>query len=81
WVIVQLLPGVTVATAHLAARQYLHHSEEHHLGALQALYNAIPLGACIALMTVLSGWGSEHWGALVFWGLAAMGLLALFIKL
>ncbi|MCA2442265.1 hypothetical protein OFC49_39370, partial [Escherichia coli] len=44
-------------------------------------YNAIPLGAFIALMTVLSGWGYEHWGALVFWGMAAMGLLALFIKL
>ncbi|TON75623.1 3-phenylpropionic acid transporter, partial [Vibrio parahaemolyticus] len=80
-VIVQLLHGVTFATAHIAAIQYIQNSEEHKMVALQALYNAIPLGAFIALMTVLSGWGYEHWGALVFWGMAAMGLLALFIKL
>ncbi|EMP4114405.1 3-phenylpropionate MFS transporter [Vibrio parahaemolyticus] len=80
-VIVQLLHGVTFATAHIAAIQYIQNSEENKMVALQALYNAIPLGAFIALMTVLSGWGYEHWGALVFWGMAAMGLLALFIKL
>ncbi|OTW22721.1 hypothetical protein BA746_17775 [Vibrio parahaemolyticus] len=72
---------MTFATAHIAAIQYIQNSEEHKMVALQALYNAIPLGAFIALMTVLSGWGYEHWGALVFWGMAAMGLLALFIKL
>ena len=32
-------------------------------------------------MTTLSGWGYEHWGANVFWAMAAMGVLALFIKL
>ena len=48
--------------------------------ALQALYNAIPLGAFIALMTTLSGWGYENWGANVFWAMAVMGVLALFIK-
>ncbi|WP_029808268.1 3-phenylpropionate MFS transporter, partial [Vibrio parahaemolyticus] len=62
-VIVQLLHGVTFATAHIAAIQYIQNSEEHKMVALQALYNAIPLGAFIALMTVLSGWGYEHWGA------------------
>ncbi|NMT50697.1 MFS transporter, partial [Vibrio parahaemolyticus] len=80
-VVVQLLHGVTFATAHIAAIQYIQNSEENKIVALQALYNAIPLGAFIALMTVLSGWGYEHWGPLVFWGMAAMGLLALFIKL
>ncbi|MBR9875074.1 MAG: 3-phenylpropionate MFS transporter [Vibrionaceae bacterium] len=80
-VVVQLLHGVTFAAAHIAAIQYIQNSEENKMVALQALYNAIPLGAFIALMTVLSGWAYEHWGALVFWGMAAMGLFALFIKL
>ena len=31
-------------------------------------------------MTTLSGWGYELWGANIFWGMAAMGALALFIK-
>ncbi|MBR9788857.1 MAG: 3-phenylpropionate MFS transporter [Vibrionaceae bacterium] len=80
-VVVQLLHGVTFAAAHIAAIQYIQNSEENKMVALQALYNAIPLGAFIALMTVLSGWAYEHWGSLVFWGMAAMGLFALFIKL
>ncbi|CAE6924083.1 3-phenylpropionate MFS transporter [Vibrio sp. B1FLJ16] len=80
-VVVQLLHGVTFAAAHIAAIQYIQNSEENKMVALQALYNAIPLGAFTALMTVFSGWGYDNWGALVFWIMAAMGLIALFIKL
>ncbi len=80
-VVVQLLHGVTFAAAHIAAIQYIQNSEENKMVALQALYNAIPLGAFTALMTVFSGWGYDNWGALVFWVMAAMGLIALFIKL
>ncbi|MDF2154767.1 3-phenylpropionate MFS transporter [Vibrio sp. CAU 1672] len=80
-VIVQMLHGVTFAMAHIAAIQYIQNSAENKMVALQALYNAIPLGAFIAMMTVISGWGYEHWGANVFWAMAVMGLLALFIKL
>ncbi|EIZ1007417.1 3-phenylpropionate MFS transporter [Vibrio vulnificus] len=79
-VLVQLLHGVTFAMAHIAAIQYIQNSEEHKMVALQALYNALPLGAFIAAMTAFSGWGFEHWGANVFWVMAAMGLVALFIK-
>ncbi|HDY7981844.1 3-phenylpropionate MFS transporter [Vibrio vulnificus] len=79
-VLVQLLHGVTFAMAHIAAIQYIQNSEEHKMVALQALYNALPLGAFIAAMTAFSGWGFEHWGANVFWVMAAMGLMALFIK-
>ncbi|MDK2617496.1 3-phenylpropionate MFS transporter [Vibrio vulnificus] len=79
-VLVQLLHGVTFAMAHIAAIQYIQNSEEHKMVALQALYNALPLGAFIAVMTAFSGWGFEHWGANVFWVMAAMGLVALFIK-
>jgi PPP family 3-phenylpropionic acid transporter len=80
-VLIQLLHGVTFAMAHIAAIQYIQHCEQRKMVALQALYNAIPLGAFIALMTTFSGWGYEHWGANVFWVMAAMGVLALFIKL
>ncbi|MDV6253926.1 3-phenylpropionate MFS transporter [Vibrio sp. EA2] len=80
-VIVQLLHGVTFAAAHIAAIQYIQNASENKMVALQALYNAIALGAFTALMTVLSGWAYEHWGSLVFLGMAAMGLIALFIKL
>ena len=66
--------------AHIAAIQYIQSEEQNKMVALQALYNAIPLGAFIALMTTLSGWGYELWGANIFWGMAAMGALALFIK-
>ncbi|KHA61642.1 MFS transporter [Vibrio variabilis] len=79
-VLIQLLHGVTFAIGHIAAIQYIQDSEPRKMVALQALYNAIPLGAFIALMTTLSGWGYEHWGANVFWAMAAMGVLALFIR-
>ncbi|CAH8194482.1 putative 3-phenylpropionic acid transporter [Vibrio aestuarianus] len=77
---IQLLHGVTFAMAHIAAIQYIQHASQNKMVALQALYNAIPLGAFIALMTTLSGWGYENWGANVFWAMALMGVLALFIK-
>lgn len=80
-ILAQLLHGVTFAMAHIAAIQYIQSQESNKMVALQALYNAIPLGAFIALMTTLSGWGYELWGANIFWAMAAMGAIALFIKL
>ncbi|PNH80545.1 3-phenylpropionate MFS transporter [Vibrio diazotrophicus] len=79
-VAIQSLHGVTFALAHIATIKYIQHAPQHKMVALQALYNAIPLGAVIAMMTTLSGWGYESWGAGVFWGMALMGLLALFVK-
>ena len=76
-----LTTGAGQYTCHIAAIQYIQSEEQNKMVALQALYNAIPLGAFIALMTTLSGWGYELWGANIFWGMAAMGALALFIKL
>ena len=79
-VAIQLLHGVTFAMAHIAAIQYIQHSPQNKMVALQALYNAIPLGAVIALLSTLSGWGYDHFGAGVFWIMAAMGAVALLIK-
>lgn len=80
-VIIQLLHGVTFAIAHIATIQYIQKSDVSKMVALQSLYNAIPLGAFIAFMTAVSGWGYQLWGANVFWGMAVMGGVALFIKL
>ncbi|AOW83754.1 3-phenylpropionate MFS transporter [Vibrio mimicus] len=79
-VAIQLLHGVTFAMAHIAAIQYIQHAPQNKMVALQALYNAIPLGAVIAIITTLSGWGYEHWGSAVFWAMAAMGAFALLIR-
>ncbi len=79
-VVVQLLHGVTFAMAHIAAIQFIQCQSENKMVALQSLYNAIPLGAFIAAMTAFSGWGYSTWGADVFWVMAAMGVLALFVR-
>ncbi|PMH46237.1 3-phenylpropionic acid transporter [Vibrio sp. 10N.286.49.B3] len=79
-VIVQLLHGVTFALAHFATIKYIQQQGDNKMVALQSLYNAIPLGACMALMMAVSGWGYGQWGGNVFWLMAAMGAVALFIK-
>jgi PPP family 3-phenylpropionic acid transporter len=79
-VVIQALHGVTFAMAHIAAIQYIQNAQENRMVALQALYNAIPLGGFIALMTALSGWGYEIWGKDIFWAMGAMGVVALFIR-
>ncbi|QSA18860.1 MFS transporter, partial [Vibrio furnissii] len=43
-VAIQLLHGVTFAMSHIAAIQYIQHAPQNKMVALQALYNAIPLG-------------------------------------
>ncbi|MBD1557437.1 3-phenylpropionate MFS transporter [Vibrio sp. S9_S30] len=79
-VMVQLLHGVTFAMAHIAAIQFIQKQDQNKMVPLQALYNAIPLGAFIALMTTFSGWGYEQWGANVFWVMAVMGVMAIFVR-
>lgn len=77
----QALHGVTFAAAHLAAIRYIQNAKSNQVVALQALYNALPLGAFMALMTAVSGWLYGIWGADMFWLMAAMGVPALFMKL
>lgn len=77
----QTLHGLTFALTHFATIRYIQQADDCHMVPLQGLYNAIPLGAFVALMTALSGWGYQAWGAGVFWIMAAMGVLALLVKL
>lgn len=78
---VQALHGVTFAAAHLAAIRYIQQQPSNHSVALQSLYNAIPLGAVMALLTSMSGWMYGNWGANVFWIMAAMAFPVFFIRL
>jgi PPP family 3-phenylpropionic acid transporter len=80
-VLIQLLHSLTFAVAHLATIRYIQQAVPERMVALQSLYNAIPLGAVIATMTAISGWGFESWGANIFWGMALMGVAALFVRL
>ena len=79
-VVVQSLHGVTFALAHIAAIRYIQMAPEVEMVPLQALYNALPMGAVLALMTAVSGWGYQHYGSQVFWVMAVMGLIATVIK-
>ncbi|OEF29405.1 3-phenylpropionate MFS transporter [Vibrio rumoiensis] len=79
--LLQTLHGLTFALAHYATIRYIQQADDRHMVPLQALYNAIPLGAFVAIMTAISGWGYEYWGGGIFWIMAAMGLMALLIKL
>ena len=80
-VIFQLLHGVTFALAHFATIRYIQQADDNQMVPLQALYNAIPMGGFVAAMTALSGWGFQLWDGGIFWVMAAMGVLALFVKL
>jgi PPP family 3-phenylpropionic acid transporter len=76
-VVVQMLHCCTYAVAHLATMRLIQRSGVERMVVFQSLYNAIPLGAVIALMTALSGWGYEQWHGGVFWAMAFMGVCAL----
>ncbi|CAG21684.1 putative transport permease protein [Photobacterium profundum SS9] len=80
-VMAQALHGVTFAAAHLAAIRYIQHAKSNQMVALQALYNALPLGAFMAIMTALSGWLYGLWGANLFWLMAVMGIPVLLMKI
>ncbi len=80
-ILFQLLHGVTFAVAHFATIRYIQQADDNQMVPLQALYNAIPLGGVIAAMTAFSGWGFQLWDGGIFWVMAAMGVVALFIKL
>ncbi|GLT13068.1 3-phenylpropionate MFS transporter [Vibrio algivorus] len=78
--LLQTLHGLTFALTHYATIRYIQLADDQYLVPLQGLYNAIPLGAFIALMTALSGWGYEFFGGNVFLLMAVMGIVALFVK-
>ncbi len=75
--IAQGLHGVTFAVAHLATVRYIQLQPSEHSLMWHALYNALPLGAIMALMTAISGGLYTLMGAHVFWIMALMGVPAL----
>ena len=80
-VMAQALHGVTFAACHLATIRYIQQAQSNQMVALQALYNALPMGAFMAMMTALSGWLYGIWGADLFWLMAVMGAPVLLMKI
>lgn len=74
----QGLHGITFAVAHLATVRYIQNQPSEHTLVLHSLYNALPLGAVMALMTGISGILYGVMGEHVFWIMALMGVPALF---
>ncbi len=72
--VAQGLHGVTFAVAHLAAVRYIQSQSSDQNLVWHALYNALPLGAVMALMTALSGGLYALIGEHVFWIMALMGV-------
>ncbi len=79
-IVAQSLHGVTFAAAHLAAMKFIQKAPSDHMVALQALYNALPLGAVMAGMTAISGVLYAFMGVHMFWLMALMGIPVLFLK-
>ncbi|MCG7584409.1 3-phenylpropionate MFS transporter [Photobacterium sp. OFAV2-7] len=80
-VMAQALHGVTFAACHLATIRYIQQAQSNQMVVLQALYNALPMGAFMAMMTALSGWLYGIWGADLFWLMAVMGAPVLLMKI
>jgi PPP family 3-phenylpropionic acid transporter len=78
---IQALHSITFALAHLAAIRYIQLAPSYKMVAIQSLYNAISLGGVVAVLTSMSGWGYSHFGGQVFWGMAVLGAVGLFIRL
>ncbi|MGX9418732.1 3-phenylpropionate MFS transporter [Vibrio sp. RC27] len=78
---IQALHSITFGLAHLAAIRYIQLAPSHKMVAIQSLYNAISLGGFVAVLTSISGWGYTHFGGQIFWGMAALGAVGLFIRL
>ena len=79
-VLAQLLHAVTFAVCHVAVTQYIQDKPRQMAVPLQALYNAVPASAAIALVTPITGFYFDEWQGVVFFGMAAMGVLAMVIS-
>lgn len=77
----QSLHGITFGLAHIAAMRYIQSQSAEKLVALQALYNAIPLGIVMACLTILSGELYSWLHSDAFYVMAALGLPALLLTL
>ncbi|OOF22811.1 3-phenylpropionic acid transporter [Salinivibrio proteolyticus] len=80
-IMVQLLHGITFAAAHLGAMQYIQRECGTRLVAVQAAYNALPMGAVVAALTAASGWVYDFSPAWTFYAMALLALPALLLPL
>ncbi len=80
-VLAQGLHGVTFGIAHIAAIRFIQEQKQGQAVALQALYYALPLGAMMALMTMVSGELYQFMQANTFILMALGGVLALVLSI
>ncbi|OEE46377.1 3-phenylpropionic acid transporter [Enterovibrio norvegicus] len=80
-ILAQSLHGMTFGITHIAAMRYIQQQPAEHVMALQALYNALALGAVMALVTMLSGELYSSFSGGSFFVMAAFGLPVLFLSL
>ena len=75
----QTLHAFTFGICHIAVTQYIQMKPQAMSIPLQAVYNALPASAAIGLMTSFTGFYFDDFGGGVFYGMAAMGLVALLL--
>ncbi|MCC4798843.1 3-phenylpropionic acid transporter [Enterovibrio norvegicus] len=80
-ILAQSLHGFTFGITHIAAMRYIQQQPAERIMALQALYNALALGAVMALVTMLSGELYSSFSGSSFFVMAAFGLPVLFLSL
>jgi MFS transporter, PPP family, 3-phenylpropionic acid transporter len=75
--LVQPLHGFTFALLHLAAMRIIGDTVPRELAATaQAVYGLVAVGGTTAVLILVSGWLYAHFGAVGFWGMAALCVAA-----
>ncbi|MFD2175963.1 3-phenylpropionate MFS transporter [Veronia pacifica] len=80
----QAMHGVTFGVSHLAAMRFIRLQASEKILALQALYSAVPLGAALAVLIMLSGPLYTAFAGQAFLFMAGLGTLAgllLFVRI
>lgn len=75
----QILHAFTFGVCHIAVSTYIQKKPQGMTVPLQAIYNAVPNSAAIAVMTVITGFYFDSLQGGIFWGMAAMGVGALLL--
>jgi MFS transporter, PPP family, 3-phenylpropionic acid transporter len=76
--LIQPLHGFTFALLHLASMRLITDTVPSDLaGTAQAVYGLVGVGGATAVLMILSGWLYMHYGAVGFWAMAMLCIVAL----
>ncbi len=79
-IVAQILHALTFGVCHLASIRYIQQQPEQMAIPLQALYNAFPVSAAVAIMTLITGLYFDALAGNVFWIMMSMGVVSLIIS-